>query len=202
MVESGFEMKKDHDMLSFSTSFFRAEKESVLHKGVYTKEFSAMLIASAAGLLAYLLLLRMPKLNETSGYIILLCVFVSVFLVSRNILFREKVRKALFNRETGTVTISTRGIFRSSAETIPFHKIASVRRGTRTFSPENIDGINFVQKISLQHGSAMPGLGAVEEYKTLVLKLTDGTERVLYAVRVEEDPDPPIQVISDFISGE
>jgi hypothetical protein len=82
---------------------------------------------------------------------------------------------------------------------IPLDHISSIEMGSIKFVPENIDGINFVQKISLQHGSALPGLGNEEEYIILLLKLTDGSERIIYADRSEEEPELPITEMRTFL---
>jgi hypothetical protein len=77
--------------------------------------------------------------------------------------------------------------------------ISSIEVGSIKYVPENIDGIDFVQRISLQHGSAVPGLGNEEEYITLLLKLTDGSERIIYAGRSEEEPELPITEMRNFL---
>ncbi|MBI4825943.1 MAG: hypothetical protein HY807_05915 [Nitrospirae bacterium] len=67
--------------------------------------------------------------------------------------------------------------------------------------PEDRDAARFVEKISRQHGSVVPGIGDEAEFATLSLKLTDGTERLLYAQRLfnNDVPDMPIKEIQDFI---
>lgn len=67
--------------------------------------------------------------------------------------------------------------------------------------PEDSDAAKFVEKISRQHGSVVPGLADEAEFATLSLKLTDGTERLIYAHRVFDDnkSDMPTKEIKDFI---
>ena len=70
---------------------------------------------------------------------------------------------------------------------------------------ENIDGIQFVQRISAQHGSAMPELTDVEEFITLSLKLTDGSERIIYAGKIDGgkidgEPSIPLNEIRSFLN--
>jgi hypothetical protein len=77
--------------------------------------------------------------------------------------------------------------------------ISSIEVGSIKYVPENIDGIDFVQRISLQHGSAVPDLGNEEEYITLLLKLTDGSEQIIYAGRSEEAPELPITEMRNFL---
>ncbi|TNF53219.1 hypothetical protein EP227_06240 [bacterium] len=78
-------------------------------------------------------------------------------------------------------------------------QISSIEVGSVKYVPENIDGIDFVQKISLQHGSPVPGLGDEEEYITLLLNLADGSERIIYAGRSEEEPELPITEMRNFL---
>jgi hypothetical protein len=193
-------MNVENDRLLFTTSSFRVEKESVLHKGVYTKEFAAMLLSSALSIFAYLAVSLKGKETGFVHFLMIGVLFVATFLLSRKFLFKEEeFLEAVFDKSDHTVRITRSGIFRKKTETIAWDKIHSVEIGNKKFVPENIDGIKFVQRISLQHGSYIPGLGDVEEFVTLLLKLIDGTERILYAGKIEEEPGLPLMDIKNFL---
>ncbi len=64
--------------------------------------------------------------------------------------------------------------------------------------------IKFVQKISAQHGSAMPELSEEEEFITLSFSLADGSDRVIYAGKidggkVDGEPSIPVNEIRNFL---
>lgn len=202
MVSNNYKIKIEGDKLVFITSSFKAERSSVLHSGVYTNEFSSMLLASAAAMAAYMLTVsRQPVVR----YTVLIIIFAVSFIGANKYIFKERELQVVFDRKDKTVHMIQSGLFTKKREDIPFANIKSVDIGSRQFVPENIDGINFVQKISAQHGSAVPGLGEAEEFITLSLKLTDGSERIIYAARIyggeiDGEPEIPVREIRNFLN--
>lgn len=93
------------------------------------------------------------------------------------------------------------GFFSDRTEDVAFASIEAVQAGSKLIMPEDRDAARFVEKISRQHGSVVPGLADEAEFATLSLKLTDGTERLIYAQRLFNDdaPDMPMEEIRDFI---
>ena len=202
--ESTYQMYTENNKLIFRTSSYRAEKTSVLHAGVYTKEFSSMLFASAAGVLAWLAINNLNKELKSAGYFLTFTLFIAVFLGSRKYIFKDNYLNVTFNRENRTIHIVRPALIGSKTEVLQFEKIRSVEIGSREFLPENIDGIDFVQKISAQHGSAVPELSEPEEFITLSLMLTDGSARVIYAAKVNGgkingEPEIPVREIRQFL---
>lgn len=174
--------------------------ESVLHKGVYTREFSSMLTASLAGTFTFMVIKMFIQEAGFAAILIIIMVFILVFLGSRKFVFRDKVMRVVIDKPDKSVTIYHPGLFRNNPEKIPMEMIQGIYPGSRKFTPDNPDGIRFVEKISLQHGSYMPGLGEEKEFITLSFKLSDGTERIIYAVRIEEEPYIPLKEIELFLS--
>ena len=203
MVTGDYQLKMGDDKLVFKTSSFKAERTSVLHSGVYSKEFSSMLLASATALGAYILTDSRPPLLR---YIILIIIFALSFIGAHTFIFKERELQVVFDRKDRTAHLIQSGLLMKKREKVPFADITSVIVGSRQFTPQNIDGINFVQKISAQHGSAVPGLGEAEEFITLSLLLTDGSERMIYAARLEGgkvdgEPGMPVQEIREFLEN-
>ncbi|UCD35766.1 MAG: hypothetical protein JSU90_02725 [Nitrospiraceae bacterium] len=200
-----YQVSKENDRYVFRTSSFRAEKTSVLHAGVYSREFTSMLLASAVCIAAYMVM-HMARLSPPFlRYILVLVLFAAVFLGANTFVFRDKSLEAVFDRGSRTIRITWPGILTGRSETISFDRVHSVDVGSRQYVPENIDGIDFVQKISAQHGSAVPGLGEVEEFVTLSLLLTDGSERTIYAVKINGgktggEPPLPLKEIRSFLN--
>lgn len=194
-----YQIKVENDRLIFTTTSFQAEKESVLHKGIYTKEFASMVFASAICLFVYMNIAFISYEIVFIHYLTIIFVFIIAFLGSRKLLFKEKYIEVIFNKADNTVSITRLGVITKNIEKIPLDNIKSVDVGSKKFIPENIDGIKFVERISLQHGSFVPRLGDEEEFIILSLRLTDGSERIIYAGKVEEEPEIPLKEIKDFL---
>jgi len=195
--QKNYKLTVEGDTLTFRTSSFKAEKSSVLHSGVYSKEFMSILFASGACMFTYMLL--SPSLGGLPLYTALVFMLVAAFTGAHRYIFKEKYLETVFNRSSGTARLIHSGAFSKKAEEILLANIDSVEIDTKRFEPENKDGADFVQKISVQHGSAVPGLGEPEEFVTLSLRLKDGSEKIIYADNVEKEPDVPVQKIREFI---
>ncbi len=204
-TKTAFQLKINNNSLTFRTSSFKAEKTSVLHSGVYTREFSSMLFASAACVLFYLMTGLIHSKTPLMRYFILVTLFVITFLGANRYIFNERYLEAFFDRTAKTITIERSGLIIKRKEKIPFSNLTSVEIDTKKYTPVNVDGIDFVQKISAQHGSPVPGLSEAEEFVTLVLRLNDGTDRVIYAAKidggkVDGEPEIPLGEIKNFLN--
>ena len=200
-----YELTRDNNRLVFKTSSYKAEKSSVLHSGVYSKEFTSMLFASGVCIFSYLVSDMIGIRSPIIDSIILITLFVGAFLGANTFIFKKSSLEAVFDRGSETISIIKSGLISARRETIPFARIESVDVGSRRFVPENADGIDFVQKISAQHGSAMPGLSEVEEFVTLSLRLKDGSKNIIYAAQlyggtVNGEPEIPVQEIRSFLN--
>ena len=200
MADRKYLLENKNNKLMFRTSSFKAEKTSVLHSGVYTKEFASMLFASGICLLVYMVTGLLSGKSAIIRYLILIIIFIVSFLGSGKYIFRESYLEAYFDNSDKTVEIIRHGLITRKREKIPFAKIKSVDLGTKEFVPENIDGIKFVQKISAQHGSAVPHLGDVEEFIILSLNLNDGSGRTIFAGRSDEEPEIPLNEIRNYLN--
>jgi len=191
----------ENGRLIFITSSFKAEKESVLHKGIYSNEFASMLSALAITGIVYMIIAFNYKVTILH-YLLLITIFVLAFIALRESIFKERHLKVIFDKSDRTVRIIWPGPFKKT-ETIPFKEIESLQVGSKKISPENIDGIEFVERISRQHGSVVPGLSEEVEFVTLCLQLRDGSERLIYAEKIEGkidgEPEIPLREIKDFL---
>ena len=196
-----FDLKTDGNRMIFTTPFFKAEKTSVLHSGVYTKEFSSMLLSGAVALFVYMITEFMTHKLAVLRYLLIIVILVASFIGGIKFIFKEKYLEAVFNKSNRSVTISQSGIFSKKVETIPFADIESVELGTKSFVIENIDAIKFVQKIALQHGGEIPGLEQEEEFITVALKLADNSERTIFAGKSDSEPETPFNEIKLFLEN-
>jgi len=199
MSDKGYEIRKIDNVIEFSTPNYRVEKTSVLHGGVYTREFSSMLLASAITLAGFVILYRIEGIILIIRIIILIILFIVSFLGSRLLLFKERELITRFDRNSGTVTVLTPGIFGYRCERISMESIEDIVIDTMRFEPTNIDGIRFVERISAQHGSAVPGLDQVEEFITMKIRLRNGQERIIYSAKTDIEPELPLKEIKEFI---
>ncbi len=108
-------------------------------------------------------------------YIASVLVFVIVFISFRKYIFRERYLEIVFDKTKEIATLRRSRFIGMRTEKIPFSSIKSVEAGSRQILPVNIDGIQFVQKISAQHGSPVPGL---EEVLREVLPPPDAPEQI------------------------
>ena len=198
-----YSIKKDDNILVFTTSSFKAEKSSVLHKGIYNYEFTSILFASVVCGIVYIVMAVKYRISFAS-LLIIGVVFIAVSVLFRKFIFRERTLRVVIDRAKKIVTIYSPGIISYRPEKLSFEEIVSVEVGSKSIIPENQDAVNFVQKISLQHGSEVPGLGEEEEFVTLVLKVKGGTERLIYAGKiegkVEGEPELPLNEIKNFLA--
>ncbi len=197
-----YTLQKKTDSLIFRTSSFRAEKKSVLHSGIYNKEFSSALSATALSGIVYLFLFLSIRMTALY-YLILILIFVAGFFWFRAFVFKERYLEVVFNKSNKTVKITRHDLIRRKIETFSLDNLSSIDVESKKFVPENPDGIKFVEKISIQHGSFIPGLGDEQEFVSLVLKFNDGTERNIYTDKIEGkiggEPELPLRDIRDFL---
>jgi hypothetical protein len=189
----------------FTTPSFRPARRGVLHGEIYNHEFASMLAASMVSGLVYVVISLLYTVR-TLHYLIISMVFILSFVISRKYIFRDKILTMILDRTRGIATIHYPQVIGSVYDEIPFKDVVSIKIGTRVFKADTRDAVDFVQKISLQHGSAVPGLGDEEELITLSLQLRDGTEKMIYAGKIEGvvdgEPELPLKEIRDFLGIE
>jgi hypothetical protein len=199
--EKSYSINKEKDTLTFITSSFRADRGSVLYKGIYNYEFASMLSALAICGIVYVFFAFNYKMTLIH-YLTIIIVFAIAFLIFRKFIFRERYLKIVFDKSNKIVKIDWPRLI-STTEEIPFSNIKSVEIGSKKIVPENPDGIRFVERISLQHGGIIPDLGDEVEFVTLLLKLNDGSERLIYAAKIEGkiegEPEVPLNEIKNFL---
>lgn len=191
-----------NDTLTFTTGSFRAEKSSVLPRGVYSPEFSSMLSAAAICVMVYILVPQIRDISSAFLIIILTVVYVICFLGARKFLFHDRNLKAVFDKKSRLLEVETTRVLIKKRRKYPLDNIRSVEVGSKRFIPENIDGIKFVEKISAQHGSYVPGLDETEEFVTLSVKFKDGNEQTIFAGKIDDEPEIPLREINNFLGIE
>src|SRR5512146_1377449 len=108
-ADRGFSISAQGDLLVFRTERFTADKGSVLHSGIYNREFASALTSfGASGILYLVLALRYGKTFLTHAAVF--AVFVAGFVLLRLLVFRERFLTAAFDRRVGSVSLRVPGI--------------------------------------------------------------------------------------------
>jgi hypothetical protein len=198
--EEPYTIITEMNKLCFRTHSYEADKESMLHKGIYNYEMASMLSAMMLSGTVYVVLALYFKVTVIH-YIASMLMFILAFISFRLFIFKERYLEIVFDKARKVATLRTPWLGWMRTEKISFGSILSVEAGSRHIIPANIDGIQFVQKISAQHGSPIPGLGEEKDFVTLLLKLTDGTERTIYTGKIDNKNEPslPLNEIRDFL---
>ncbi|MBI4825944.1 MAG: hypothetical protein HY807_05920 [Nitrospirae bacterium] len=95
-VNHSYSLRKEDGQLIFVTPSYMADKGSVLHEGIYNSEFASMLLSMAiCGSIYAFLAFNL----EMTGiyYICLIILFMTLFVLFRKFIFREKELKAVFD---------------------------------------------------------------------------------------------------------
>ena len=175
-----YRTEKTGDILIFRTSNFTPERGSVLHSGIYSREFASALSSLCVAGLVYLVVVMNFKKGILS-HVVFLVIFVAGFLFLRGFVFKERYIETVLDLAAGKAEIYMVGITKKRKDSIAIRDISNVLIERRKSAVENPDGVEFVQKISSQHGMAIPGLGEEKIFFLLKLKLSNGTDRLIFA---------------------
>lgn len=177
---SAYILAQDAERLVFRTTRFVADKGSVLHSGIYNREFSSVLASFALAGIAYFLLV-MSFGKDTVFYAVFMLLFIGTFPLFRTYVFREQYLEAVFDRTAATVKMCRAGIRSKVLLNKPLESIGGIWIDAKKTEVVNRDGVAFVEKISAQHGTVIPGFGEEKTFYTLRLRFTDGMEQTLFA---------------------
>jgi hypothetical protein len=175
-----YRTEKTGDILIFKTAYFSAERGSVLHSGIYNRDFASALSSLCVAGLVYLVVVMNLK-KGILPHVVFLVVFAAGFLFLRGFVFKERYMETVLDRAAGRAEIYMVGITKKKKDSVAIKDINNVLIERRKSAVENPDGAEFVQKISSQHGMAIPGFGEEKIFFLLKLKLSDGTDRLIFA---------------------
>lgn len=181
--DKGYSITKSDSLLTLRTVHFAVDTGSVLHSGIYNREFASVLTSLAVAGFVYMVLVMNIK-KPLVPHIAFILVLIACFPFFRRFIFKERYMETVFDGSKGTAEICVTGIMRRKMDSVPLRDIVNVIIESRKKEIENPDGVHFVEKISLQHGMAIPGFGEEKVFFLLKLILADGTDRVIYVDRV------------------
>lgn len=175
-----YRIEKTGAILIFKTSNFTADRGSVLHRGIYNKEFASALSSLCIAGLSYMVVVMNFRKGVLS-HIVFLAVFAAGFFFLRSLVFIEKFMETVIDQAAGRTEIYMVGVKRKKRDSISIKDINNILIEQTKSVIENPDGVDFVEKISSQHGMAIPGFGEEKTFFLLKLKLSDGTDRLIFA---------------------
>lgn len=179
MTNKKYHIKQTGNVLIFTTANFVPGRGSVLHSGIYNRELASALCSFAMAGLAYTALVMNYKKGLFS-YAASMIVFGGCFFLLRSFVFRERSLEAVFDISARKAEIFFAGMRRRRKESIPLKDIERVLIETEKSGVENPDGVEFVEKISRQHGVSLPGFGEEKIEYLLKLKLADRRDILIY----------------------
>jgi hypothetical protein len=185
--------------LTVVSTSFRAEGESMLHSGVYNRELTSSLAAGALTLAAAVALYFVGLRGKAAHVAIAALVFVASFLAFRLLVFRDDSMAVVFDRPMGTVTVRAPGPFQKE-KAYSFYDLKEVRAGRRLITPQNPDGIKFVEKIALQHGTAMPGFGEAKDFHTVEAVFKDGHRVTVFSTLEPASAQALLRDINSYLA--
>lgn len=193
-----FSLSKNESRLVFRTANYSADKGSVLHSGIYNREFSSWLASfTFAGIAYFFLVMSFGK--EVVFYAISLVLFIGTFPLFRTYVFREQFLETVFDREEAKAVVIRHGIRKKVLETIPLSDITGLWIDTQKTEIVNRDGVEFVQKISAQHHTVIPGFGEEKTFYSLKLKRAEKTDRTIFAESSMQDVISVYDEIKEFL---
>ncbi|MEJ2684327.1 MAG: hypothetical protein P8Z71_08025 [Candidatus Sulfobium sp.] len=198
-AENGdYSIEKTGRVLVFRTTSFSVDTTSVLHTGIYNREFTSVLAAMAvAGLVYTLLVVNYGR--SFIAYAAFILLFVGGFSFFRKFVFRSRYLEAIFDRDKGSVEVSVGGLVKKTRDQFPLNSVGAAMIETIKTKIENPDGVEFVEKISLQHGMAIPGFGEEKVSYQLKLKLTDGSDRIIFTTGEMKNALSAHEAIKEFL---
>ena len=193
-----YTIRKEENKLIFTAPAFTDGPDSVLHSGIYNREFtSALAAASVAGLVYVSVAMNIN--NTLVRSLVFLLFFAGGFPFFRKFIFREGLMEVVFDTACGEAMIYKSRITKRLKETIGLSSINDISIESRKREVENPEAVEFVKKISLQHGTVIPGFGQEKVLFLLKLHLSDGSERIIYADNTMHDMFSAYDEIKGFL---
>jgi hypothetical protein len=197
-ADRNYTIRKEEGRLIFVTTAYRAEPDSVLHSGIYNREFSSALASAVVAGMLYVI----AAVNTDSTLVrslVFLVIFAGGFPLFRKFVFKESFLEVVFDTAGGKTEIYSRWIRKKLKETISLTSVRKISIETRKKEMENPDAVEFVEKISLQHGQVIPGFGKEKVLFLLKLQLADGSERTIYSDEAMQDVISAYDEIKEFL---
>lgn len=198
LPEKRYKLERTGALLQFKTGHFSAERASVLHKGIYNKEFASVLSSLAVAGLIYAALAIEHK-KSIFPHVAFAVIFIGGYPLFRTFVFKDRYLEVLFDLSRGLAEISISGLTGKKKESLPLSAVKRVLIESKKLGVDNPDAVEFVEKISAQHGTVIPGFGEEKTFYMLKLILADGSDRMIYADTEMQDVMDAHEEIKGFL---
>ena len=196
--EKSYKIERTDVRLLFGTEHFSAERGSVLHKGIYSRELaSALSSLSVAGLVYAALALNYRR--TVFFHVVFAVIFIGGYPLFRTLVYKDRFLEALFDQTRGLAEISVTGLIKKKTESLPLSAVKNVLIESKRIGVENPDAVEFVEKISAQHGTVIAGFSGEKTFFMLKLVLADGSDRMIYADTEMQDVMDAHEEIKGFL---
>ncbi len=174
-----YELKITGSQLIFTTTSFVAEKGSMLHSGIYNRELASSLASGAC--IALLGFFFASRGSVTAFHFVLsIVLFVFFFLFFRRYVFIKPYLELVIDKSRAIIEILVKSALIKHRSAYPLSEI-DILLDKKTFEPENQDGIRLVEKVALQHGTAIPGFGERSDFYTLELNVGSNRRVMIFS---------------------
>ncbi|MBF0402472.1 hypothetical protein [Candidatus Magnetominusculus xianensis] len=179
--------------LLFTTSAFKSEKGSVLHSGIYNREMASTFVAAGAAF-SYFVVAALSGWLSYIHYAITAVLFAVIYPLSWLYIFRKAAIAVFLDNDNDIAAIAIKGTFRKKKIFKALSQLKDIRVTHREIETGNPDGVAFVEKIALQHGTVIPGFGAAQHIYSVEL-VFDDAQITVYS---SGDKDKAANVLSGF----
>ncbi len=181
------------------TSSFKTERRSVLHSGIFNRELASSLAAGAVIVVLsffFALYFRISALYLMAVALL----FAVLFIIFRLYFFREVALEAVFDGEKRAVTLSLKRTIGGSAKSYLLDGLTAIRLVHISMQPENMDAVQLVERVALQHGTVIPGFGKTEDFYAVELDF-GGEKPVIFSARARQAAESMIAELKSSLSG-
>jgi len=199
MNEKQYHIETRGNTVVLNTVSFRAERRSVLHSGVFNKELASSLAAGAVIMAMSFFFALYFKITVLYLMAVVL-VFAALFMLFRLYVFREAILVTVFDMEKRTITISLKSAIGGRTSSYSLNDLADIILHHISMAPENMDAVQLVERVAVQHGTVIPGFGKTEDFYTVELDL-GGKKIVVFSARERKWAEAAIVELKASLSG-
>jgi hypothetical protein len=199
MNEKLYSIEKKGATIVLKTSSFKTERRSVLHSGIFNRELASSLAAGAMIMVLSFFFALYFRISALSLMAVAL-LFAAFFIFFRLFIFREAVLETVFDPDNRTVTFLLKRTIGSSARSYSLDGLSAIGLVHRSMQPENIDAVQLVERVALQHGTVIPGFGKTEDFYAVELDFS-GEKQVIFSSRARQAAESMTAELKSSLTG-
>ena len=192
-----YDLSIEDGTLRLRTGSYSTGHGSVLHSGIYNPELISSLAAGAFLILIFVIALAVGIKITVAYYIAGGAVFFALLFLFRMFVFYEEFLSAVIDRGADTVSVKINKAL-PDLRVFKLPELQAISLGTVHLEPENPDGVDFVKRISAQHGAPIPGFGVKKDLHTVALRFSGDRDVVVFSTEQEDDARELARKLEDF----